>query len=87
MPSSQTWWSSISSGTNYAGMCCDTTDKTQCGSAWSGDHATGSWASGWSSSEIFSATEKDLAVAACPWKVDVCTSQPNFSSAQGTGFD
>ena len=72
VPDSQTWWSSISSGTGYLGQCCDPSDKAgSCGStAW--DTGTNSWKSGWSSSEIFTASEKDMAVAACPWKEDLC---------------
>ena len=70
--SDQPWWSSIESGVAYKGFCCDPNDKTACGTAWTGDHATGSWTTGWTSSEFFLPQEKDLLVVACPWKKDVC---------------
>ena len=69
VPDTQTWYTSLVSGENYSGMCCETFDA-DCGSAYDSSQ-TNNLATGWKASHLIF-TSVDMAIAACPQKEDVC---------------
>ena len=69
VPDTQTWYTSLDTGENYAGKCCATFDA-DCGAAYDNTR-TDNLAQGWKASHL-TFTSVDVAIAACPQKDDVC---------------